>query len=210
MFVDIHSHKHPTDNNSIVIYNVPISQAEVVFSSDIKGFFSIGFHPWSTDIFSAELQEKMSHWIQDKRVIAIGECGLDKHSQVSLDKQTDIFEKQVRMSESIRKPLIIHCVGRFNELIDLKKRWNPAQQWIIHGFRGKPQLAEQALKAGIALSFGEHFNAESVKITPIESLFIETDESNIAVEEIYLKIAQIKNCPVESLSAGEKLISERM
>lgn len=205
MLVDIHSHKFPANDNWVV-YNVPMVQAETVFSSDAKAFFSVGFHPWLIEAFSPERMEKMKDWVNDIRLVAIGECGLDKNSKVLLEKQIDVFEKQITLSEEKQKPVIIHCVGCFNELFDLKKLWNPKQPWIIHGFRGKPQLAEQALKAGCNLSFGEFFNSESVLITPFENLFVETDESNMLIEDIYSNVAKIKNCSVLDLIAGERLL----
>ena len=144
-------------------------------------------------------------WAADKRVLVIGECGLDKHSQVSLEIQIKLFEMQIRLSERLKKPLIIHCVGHFNELFELKKQLQPQQLWIIHGFRGKPELAKQAIKAGFALSFGGNFNPESVAVTPLEKLFVETDESLSLIDETYSKIALIKNCNLLDLSAGELL-----
>lgn len=208
MLIDIHTHKFPTADH-IAIYNVPMVQAETVFLSNAKGYFSVGFHPWLIDAFSEELQEKMKHWVYDKRLIAVGECGFDKNSQATYEKQLKVFEKQVEMSEQIGKPLLIHCVGYFNELFDLKKSWNPRQPWIIHGFRGKPQLAEQALKAGCNLSFGEYFNPESILITPIKNLFVETDESNFSIDQIYQNIALVKKCPIEELNAGEKIVMKK-
>jgi TatD DNase family protein len=98
-------------------------------------------------------------------------------------------------------------VGYYNELFDLKKRCNPSVRWIIHGFRGKPQLAEQALKAGFDLSFGEKLNEQSVRITPLENLFVETDESLLPIEQIYEKIASIRHCNIEDLNAGRKLLN---
>ena len=112
------------------------------------------------------------------------------------------------MQSVSKKPLIIHCVGYFNELLALKKKWNPTQLWIIHGFRGKPELAAQTLKSGCALSYGEHFNAESVRLTPIEKIFVETDESILNINEIYQNIAIIKVCKIEDLNAGIQLLEE--
>ena len=84
--------------------------------------------------------------------------------------------------------------------------FNPSQKWIVHGFRGKPQLAGQLLKAGIDLSFGEKFNPESIQITPIERLFIETDESAMPIERIYEQIARIRGCKINDLNAGNVLL----
>ena len=62
----------------------------------------------------------------------------------------------------------------------------PQQQWIIHGFRGKPQQAQQLLDNGFQLSFGEHFNADSLALAfHRHSLWLETDESTHSIEEIY-------------------------
>jgi len=207
MFVDIHSHKLLA-SDSWVVYNIPLAQADAVFATDEKVLFSVGFHPCMLETFSPERMEKMKEWAADTRFVAIGECGLDKNSETSLEKQIKIFEKQVLLSEEKQKPLIIHCVGRFNELFELKRQWNPKQTWIIHGFRGKPQLAEQALKAGCSLSFGEYFNSESVRLTSLEKLFVESDESNMPIVAIYANVAKARNCSVNELNAGEKLLEK--
>ena len=209
MLVDIHSHKFPTSDNCVV-YNVPMVQAGTVFSSDMKGYFSVGFHPWLINVFSPDQFEKLQTWVNDRRLVAIGECGFDKNSKVPFEKQLEIFQKQIELSEIKNKPVIIHCVGYYNELLSLKKEWKPKQEWIIHGFRGKPQLAEQILKTGCNLSFGEYFNPESVEITPVEKLFLETDESNIPIRNIYERVAEVKKCLVGELDAGEKLLRSHM
>lgn len=205
MLADIHSHKFPTTDNWVV-YNVPMVQAETVFSSNMKAYFSVGFHPWLIDVFSPNQLEKLRTWVDDKRLVAIGECGFDKNSKVPFEKQLEIFQKQIELSEEKNKPVIIHCVGYHNELLSLKKEWNPKQEWIVHGFRGKPQLAEQILKSGCNLSFGEYFNPESVQITPLERLFLETDESKMSIENIYERISIIKKCSIRDLDAGEILL----
>jgi TatD DNase family protein len=122
--------------------------------------------------------------------------------------QAEYFERQIVIAEKYEKPVIIHCVGYFNELMALKKQINPTQMWIIHGFRGKPQLAVQLLKAGFFLSFGEKFNAESVRITPTDKIFAETDESKKSIIEIYHNLALAKQCKPEELVAGTRLFKK--
>ena len=205
MVVDIHTHS-PVQTDYPAIRNLTFDEAETVFATEGNGFFSVGFHPWYANEFTTILLNKLTAWAFDPRFVALGECGLDKNSKVPFDMQIRVFEIQIALSEKACKPMILHCVGSFNELFDLKKKLNPHQLWIIHGFRGKPQLASQALKAGCALSFGEHFNPESVRLTPINRLFIETDESVQPVTEIYRSISLIKNCLPDNLHAGENLI----
>ena len=207
MFVDIHTH-HITDSGQPAIRNLTFPEADTVFSSDQEGLFSLGFHPWYAGEFTIQLMDKLMVWSADERFVAVGECGLDKNSKVPFDVQLQVFERQIILSENILKPLIVHCVGSFNELFQLKKHLHPHQPWIIHGFRGKPELAGQALQAGCSLSFGEHFNPESVHVTPIGSLFVETDQSQLSITEIYQSISSAKHCNVQDLDAGENFIRQ--
>lgn len=205
MIVDIHTH-HLVNKDEIAIRNLSIKEAETVFLSEKTGLFSVGFHPWFLNGCTEDSFAKLEELATDKRIVMIGECGLDKNSNFPIDMQIDIFKKQIELSEFVRKPLIIHCVSYFNELIEIKETKKVQQLWIIHGFRGKPELAHQLIKVGCSLSFGEHFNAESVSYTPINKLYIETDESNLPVSEIYKQIAGIKMCDPEELNAGKLLI----
>ena len=208
MLVDIHTHSSHTTTHSLAVRNLNLNEAEDFFKSDEQALCSVGIHPWHADSFSEDMLSKLEEWSKDKRLFAIGECGLDKNSNAGFEKQLSVFEAQITISEKSNKPLIIHCVGYFNELLALKKKWNPTQLWIIHGFRGKPELAAQVLKADCALSYGEHFNAESVRLTPIEKIFVETDESILNINEIYQNIAITKVCKIEDLNAGIQLLEE--
>lgn len=208
MLVDIHTHNSCSTPNILVVRNLSFDEAESLFLSDKHEFCSVGIHPWHIDAFAQEMLSKLEVWAKDKRFIAVGECGLDKNSSVNFEEQQGIFEQQIILSEKANKALIIHCVGSFNELFALKKKWNPSQLWIIHGFRGKPELAVQAIKAGCALSYGEHFNAASVHLTPLDRLFVETDESKLEVSKIYQNISIAKGCKIEDLNAGMHLLKE--
>ena len=202
MFVDIHTHNSFTPDIHAV-RNLTFQEAEILLSGNEDGLFSVGIHPWHADKFSEKALLKLQNLITDHRFAAIGECGLDKNCGIPLEVQQYAFEQQIALSEQAEKPLIIHCVGYFNELFEIKKKINPRQLWIIHGFRAKPQLAMQALKAGCALSFGEHFNEESVRVTPLEKLYVETDESQASIEDIYRHIADVKGTDPDFLIAGE-------
>jgi len=207
MLVDIHTHLNFSEDNS-QIKNLSLSEAVIVFENVVSGLFSVGIHPW-------EIEKQDSSWLDllkkissNSKIVAIGECGLDKNSSTSLDKQIYFFENQIIISETIKKPIIVHCVGYFNELMEIKKKIRPQQKWIVHGFRGKPQLAQQLLKSGMSLSFGEKFNSESIKVTPFDELFIETDTSIIPLKDLYSRIASVKCCNIADLSAGFNLLKK--
>ena len=97
----------------------------------------------------------MTIMLNYEQVIAVGECGLDKHTSVSLEKQLEIFEKHIHLSETNQLPLLIHCVGFSHEIIRLHQYFKPKQAWI-YMVSGKPELALQFLKEDIYLSFGEN------------------------------------------------------
>ena len=192
MFIDIHTHNVQSDKHSSIF-----NSKEYIDDRKI----SIGIHPW--DI--GHSWEKQFTIIKDsaskENVRAIGECGIDKlKSPASIELQKEIFKAHALLAEEVNKPLIIHCVKGFDELIAIHREISPKQAWMIHGFRGKPQQAEQLTKEGFHLSFGEKFNIESLKATPLEKLFIESDESKRSINEIYALTADIKGCSVEELS----------
>lgn len=201
--VDIHTHKVYGDVD--VIYNVRINEQPFNLPHGPKIYFSVGIHPWDIARYQASWLTQLEFLLSFSQVVAIGECGLDKNAEVPFDKQLEVFRDQIRLSEYYKKHLIIHCVGYLNELQQLKKELNPKQTWIIHGFRGKPEMALQLVKQGFGLSFGENFNPESVKEIPWDQLFFESDESTLHVEEIRKKIAEIRGCEPESLHAGATL-----
>lgn len=201
MYVDIHTHIK-SEITYPSIRNLTFPEAETFFSSDSKETVSLGIHPWHADDFSEKTMSDLEKYATNERLVAIGECGLDKNSKATIGRQLLVLAKQIELSEQTKKPVIIHCVGCFNELFELKKTIKPQQIWLIHGFRGKPQLAEQLLKNGCAISFGAHFNPDSVRITPLDKLFVETDESQLQIEEIYRKIAVAKNCNPNDITAG--------
>ena len=205
MMVDIHTHIRSSVGLQSV-YNVPLEHLHAMLLSNVEGFFSAGIHPWKVTPRFAAGVELLEALLADRRLVAVGECGLDKQAQAPLHVQAQVFELQAGLAEEFHKPLIIHCVGCFNELLQLKKRLKPTQLWIVHGFRGKPQLADQLLRAGCALSFGERFNPASVQVTPLDRLYVETDESPLPIADLYVRVAAAKGCAVDELTAGCDLL----
>lgn len=188
-FEDIHHHRKENDNS--------FSKKRIVnldFNENLpeKGYYSIGVHPWSTENMTDRQAdaaiEEIRKKVFDDRVIAIGECGLDRLRGGSKELQEKIFRALISLSEEASKPLIIHSVKSNEDIIRIKKELKPSQLWIIHGFRGKKEAAQQLINNGIALSIGERFNSESIKAIPSGMLFMETDESELSVKEIKAKI----------------------
>lgn len=163
-------------------------------------YCSVGLHPWYTNKNFADEIEKIRNVATDKKVLMIGETGLDKLRGTNMQQQTHVFLQHIDISESVGKPLIIHCVKAFDDILAIKHKMQPKQPWIIHGFRGKPQQAQQLLDNGFRLSFGEHFNHESLTLAfNHHSLLLETDESTLSIEEIYTNVAHALHVKTEEL-----------
>ncbi|MDE6197035.1 MAG: TatD family hydrolase [Muribaculaceae bacterium] len=139
-------------------------------------WYSVGIHPWSTaqqvdDGTIAALDSLAA----DPRVVAIGETGLDKKRGGSPECQERIFLHHAALAEKLHKPLIIHCVGRYGRIMELRRQLAPSQLWVIHGFSGKEELARQLVAAGFGISLGRRSQASLKDILPPERVFFETD-----------------------------------
>ena len=199
-FFNIHTHSLVHPESEI------LAQSPDLFPSDkLPVYTSIGIHPWFLTEENAESQWKvLQKQVSHPSVLAIGEGGLDKLKGPDMELQVKILKQQVALSEEKSLPLIIHCVKAFNELIQLKKELRPHQPWIIHGFRGKEALAIDCIRHGFYLSYGEHFQENALKATPQEKLFIETDESEVPVQEIYQSTALVHGIGLQELMESVK------
>lgn len=201
-FVDIHTH------------NRNVGQSYSIFSYSMKDMplpenifrYSIGIHPW---FLSARNSEEQYQWLVTEAnqpgVVAIGECGMDKVKGAPMDIQIQMFLRCVQLSEKLSLPMIIHAVKCMNELICLKKQIKPKCPWIIHGFRGRKEVAMEYLKHGFYLSFGEHYQEKALCSVPLDKFFLETDESVFSIEMIYQKVSETYGITIELLS--EHMIS---
>ena len=188
-FVDIHTHTAKADDNLIQIVNLDLEQ-------DVPelGYCSYGIHPWAWD--SADFQMKsalrcLEERLKTPNVIALGEAGLDKMHKASFEQQIEIFEQQIKLSEALQKPMILHDVKSHNEILALRKKHKAKQPWILHGFNGTEQDIRQLTGQGLYLSIGESLLHperriyNSFKYIDLDHLFLETDMAKVGIETIY-------------------------
>lgn len=206
---DIHTHDAPSPNpddeesprqNISYIVNVYPLGFEYAKDNENYPWFSCGVHPWYSEDAKPQLKF-LKEIAGDPRIVAVGEAGLDKLKGPELKIQQTVFERQVELSEQLQKPLIIHCVKAWDELLHIKKMYRPQQPWIIHGYKGKVDLAKQLLSHGFFFSVNDRFNEEAIREIPLDRLFCETDTSEISIEEIYNEVANTLNMPVEELAS---------
>jgi TatD DNase family protein len=204
-FIDIHTHHSSSEIGTIQVYNLFPGDAIPVFTG--KNFYSVGLHPWkvNSEKDNNNLLQIMEDALELDHVIFIGECGLDKVAGTNFDEQLRVFKAQVIMAEEFERPLIIHCVKAFNELIEIYNENQPMTPWILHGYNGNSELCKQLSKRNLLFSFGETIfkvNAkavDSLKYLPLNKIFFETDEYNGSVENVYERASEILMIPVPVL-----------
>lgn len=198
-FVDIHTHTPKTGDNLIQIVNMDLEQP-----CPKQGYYSYGIHPWTLD--NADFQEEkplqmLKERLQLPNVVALGEVGLDKF-HADFERQMTVFERQIVLSENLKKPIILHDVKSHNEIIALRKKHKAKQPWILHGFNGTEQDIRQLTGQGLYLSVGESLLhperkiAKSLKDIPLELLFLETDMAEIGIETVYKAAAKVLDIDV--------------
>ena len=171
-------HTHDLHAPVPAIINMPLEWLRNPDAAELRNdvAYSVGIHPWWTATAEWEdLMRGLYSWAEHPQVVRIGECGLDKLQGASVELQEQVFLMHVSLSERLKKPLTIHCVKAFDRLLALRKQLRPTQRWAIHGFRGKPELAQQLLAAGFDLSFGEHYNEAAYAFCPPTRRYRETD-----------------------------------
>ena len=152
-----------------------------------------------------ETMDKVKQAIEHPRVFAVGEIGLDKSIESPFKDQMRIFEKQVEIADAANLPVVLHVVRYFNEMIGFAKANQPVVPMIIHGYNGSADMAEELVKAGFLISFGEAIAGEHSKIVealqrvPLEKLFLETDEGLLDIREIYHFAAEVKGVSMDHL-----------
>lgn len=182
MVVDIHTHNRQSNAQTIE---------------------TVGIHPWHAAMGDISAVEE-----QASKIDAIGEIGLDFACDVPREKQIAIFRAQLSLAERLAKPVVLHCVRAFEEVMRMLRDYHLSAV-IFHGFVGSKEQAQQAVNKGYYLSFGERTfrspkSIEALRNTPLSHLFVESDESTTPIEDIYEKIAELRGVSVAELAAATK------
>ena len=224
-YIDLHTHRRTPSEGVITVSNY----AQKAVFTEGPTFATVGLHPWflTRENFENDF-EKMSQLVHNQQVIGIGECGLDKLRGEDLAFQTKAFEAQIRLAESVSKPVVIHCVRAFSEVIAIKKRLNPSVPLIIHGFNKNETVLKELLRHGFFISIGAAIllkkpsnlllksphlfskvqNTEGASFSkivqkiPLDRLFFETDDAeNVSIIDVYQAASEILEIDLSDLKS---------
>lgn len=167
-------------------------------------FHSLGIHPWESAHFSLIHEQLIQNGIGNPNCLSIGEVGLDGLKGPAMEIQKAAFIAQINISEEYDMPVIIHCVKAWNELLTLKRILKPQQKWIFHGFAKfgiLPSVIQEKMMISIGSAIIHHPKAQEIcHLVPNELLLIETDDSSISIQEVYERIAELKEISLQDLT----------
>lgn len=205
-YIDVHTH-HVTCHEGVFAVENLMAHENIDPKELVINAFTAGIHPWNLTTGNREtLITYIRAAVNHPDLIAVGEAGFDKFRGPSLELQRSTFEEQVRIAEEYHKPVIIHCVRAWDELLASHKKLKPSTAWMIHGFRGKKELASQLLSRGMYISIWFEFalrpeSADLLRFLPKDRIFLETDGADADIKEIYRKAASDLNLNVEELKS---------
>lgn len=200
--IDLHTHRFKSES-SIQILNTFAQDLPV---PEDNFFYSAGLHPWHIDsVNTEECLHSIELAMSQKNMLAVGECGLDRVINTAFAIQEHYFKLQTDIAEKHSKPLIIHCVRAYPDLIRLKIQSKSSVPWIIHGFQGNRQTALQLIRHNFYFSVGETLLSNRLKnhiltLLPADRLFLETDDRETSIFVIYSLASQILKIDNEILS----------
>ncbi len=203
VFINTHTHQQLYDAK-IELVNLGIN------TSEKSNFYTYGLHPCFLDKSTCNEQIKeLEIIVNEKRCLAIGECGLDKLCNIDFELQEKIFVEHIKIANKIKKPLIIHCVKAFNELINCLNLNDNNVPVIIHGFNNNENIARVLVDQGCYFSFGkallgyESNAAKALKNIGRKNFFLETDDADISIKYIYKKASEL-------LGIEEEIIQQQL
>lgn len=195
-------------------------------------FCALGIHPTEFDEIKESDFEKIKELSKNKKVVAIGECGLDYYWDKSrAEEQKDLFSRQIELAKQLKKPLLVHDRDAHKDCFDLlTQNINGEVDVIMHCFSGSVEFAKECVKKGFYIALGgvvTFKNAkkahEVAKAVPLDKLLLETDAPYLTPvpfrgkrnEPAYVKfaaeeIAKIRGISFEEVASATSANAERI
>ena len=148
---------------------------------------ALGIHPEVVDTYQEQELDFIIKHLNNSKVIAIGEIGLDYHyTKENKDKQIMLFSKQLEIAEKYNLPVIIHSRDATEDTIETLKKYHV--RGVIHSFSGSLETAKIYLKMGFALGVNGVITFKNAKLKDVikeidlKYLLLETDSPYLTPE----------------------------
>ena len=162
--------------------------------NDRNVYGAFGIHPWFLENINDGFDVRLSKILEQNKSAMVGEIGLDKYKP-NMDNQIEVFIKQLEIAIKHKRPVFIHCVGAWDKIFQILKRYKKSELPIMvaHAFNGSIEIVEKLI-AGYNIMFSFNRADKIIKNIPDDRILVETDaKSNVVLSDIVDKIADIKN-----------------
>ena len=157
-----------------------VSKYDIVYGA-------LGIQPEVAETATEEDFKFIEEHINDDKILAIGEIGLDYHYDIDRDKQKEVFKRQLEFARKYNKPVIVHSRDCIQETYNILKE--SQVKGIMHCYSGSVEMAREFCKIGFYLGIGgiaTFKNAvkliEVIKNTDMEYIVLETDSPYLSPE----------------------------
>ena len=146
-------------------------------------YSTAGYHPSEANEINVNDIVELESFINDNKVYAIGECGLDYYwVKDNIEKQKWLFNEQIKLAIKYDLPLVIHCRDAVLDVYEILKGYKGQVRFVMHCYSGSVEMAREFLKLGGYISLGGPVTFKNAKTpkevavdVPLERLLIETD-----------------------------------
>lgn len=166
-------------------------------------YAAIGVHPTDIDGVSDEDFDKLMTHVNDPKVVAIGEIGLDYHwvkDPEQREKQKQWFIRQINAANLYKKPISIHNREAFGDCLAILKEHKPLYGGVMHCYSGSVELLKDVLDLGLYIGLDGPLtftNAKTPKevceVVPLDRLVVETDSPYLAPHPLRGTVNEPKN-----------------
>ncbi|MCK5811959.1 MAG: TatD family hydrolase [Clostridiales bacterium] len=172
--------------------NLSSSKASVELAKQYDFIYAaVGVHPHDSSSYTEKVEKEITSLAAHKKVVAIGEVGLDFHYDFSpRDIQLQVFIKQIKLANQLDMPLIIHDREAHQPVLEALRKYKDEKTiGVFHSYSGSSEMIRDVLELGFYLSFNgisTFKNAKKVHDaifhTPLDKLLIETDSPYLTPE----------------------------
>lgn len=211
------------DTFLVVGWDLPSSKLAISIANEFPNVYaSVGIHPENLDDISDEMLKEIEELAQNKKVVAIGEIGLDYHwykEKSEHDNQKIWFIKQIELANKLHLPLSIHAREATEDTYTILKEHTPLYGAVLHCYSGSKEMMDKFLSLGLYFGFDgpiTYKNAitpkECVIHCPLDKILTETDSPYLPpvpfrgqrnepshIKEIFKQMALLKNIDEERL-----------
>lgn len=175
---------------NIVGFDKPTIEKSLALAAEFDNLYAtIGWHPTEAGSYTAEIEQMLVDHLGDKKVVALGEIGLDYHwMKDSKAVQASVFRRQIQLSKKYNLPFMVHTRDALSDTYDIiKSEGVGSKGGIMHSFSGSYQEAMQFVDLGMMISFSGVVTfkkalevQEAAKLLPLDKILVETDAPYLA------------------------------